>query len=427
MFAVDTFLFVAFLAYLLGSLPTEKVCSYYCHGKFPFLWEFPGGKKYLLSFLANLIKGVLALLFAHLLIGTAMAAGLAGLAVLCGHYWSCFTRFNGGTGIGVLFGALLVFAPGVLPYLVLIWVSVYLLTKNPLYGGITAVMALPLAMWQVMRHDLYIAFGLLAALLVGYHLLGVNDHRKRIVRQVAFVLLISSLLTTGFFTRYVYRGFGTQLDMIRQGNPELPFVALTFDDGPDPLYTPAILDILAQHNVKATFFVVGRHVELYPDIARRIVAEGHDIGNHTYSHRSLIPLGTERVLEEIIRCEEIIEAVTGERPYLFRPPRGVYSQAVREILNERQYTLALWSISSQDWRESSSRIITQNILQSVCGGDILLFHDSGNIISAQGGNRYNTVSALPVILAGLEEKGLIPVTMSEMLIIKGLTHVEEDD
>jgi peptidoglycan-N-acetylglucosamine deacetylase len=214
--------------------------------------------------------------------------------------------------------------------------------------------------------------------------------------------------------------------MIRRGNPELPYVAITFDDGPDPVYTPAILDILAEHQVRATFFLVGRHVELYPEIARRIVDEGHDIGNHTYTHRSLVPLPPERVYEEIVLTEQIIEDVTGRRPYLFRPPRGIYSQAVREIAVQRQYTLCLWSVSSQDWQEISTREVTSRILNHVCGGDILLFHDSGNLLSAQGGYRHQTVRALPAILDGLTEKGLTPVSMHELIAIKGLTHAEPE-
>jgi peptidoglycan/xylan/chitin deacetylase (PgdA/CDA1 family) len=427
LFARDTFLFIALLGYFLGSLPTEKVCRHICHSSFPLLWEFPGDKKYFSSFFANLLKGAFAVLLARVLIGTAMAQALAGIAVLCGHYWSCFTRFRGGTGIGVLFGILLVFAPEVLPYLIAIWLISYLSFSSVMPSSILTMLALPVSLWQVKGFDLYIVFGIFSALLVGYHLLGENGYRKRMVRQAAFVLLISSLLTTGFFTNYVYRGFGIQLDMIRQGNPELPFVAITFDDGPDPAYTPAILDILAAHNVKATFFMVGRHVRQYPDIARRIVAEGHDIGNHTYTHRSMVPLSPDKILEEIVYGEKIIEEVTGKKVYFFRPPRGLYNQVVRDIVADRQYTMVLWSISSQDWRESSSRIITQKILDSVIGGDILLFHDSGNLITAQGGNRYNTVAALPKILAGLEEKGLVPVTMQEMLLIKGLTHVEDGD
>lgn len=427
MFARDTFLFVVLVAYLLGSLPSEIILKTVNNNAKNFLtWEMPGLKHNFLAFLINTLKGVLAVLIARLLIGTPIAMALAGIAVLVGHYWSFLARFRGGTGIGVLFGVLLVFAPSVLPYLIAIWLVLYLSVENKYASYIITTLSMPIILWQVKRFDLYILFGMATALLVSYHLIGEECTRKRRFRQITLVFVITSLITVGFFSRYVYRGFGTQIDMFRHGNPDLPYVAITFDDGPSPAYTPAILDILAEHNVKATFFMIGRHVEMYPDIARRIVAEGHDIGNHTYSHRSLVPLHPDKVMEEIIHCEEIFHSVTGITPVFFRPPRGVYSQAVRDIVTARNYTLCLWTISSQDWREISSRDITTRILSQTIGGDILLFHDSGNIISAEGGSRYNTVHALPQIITGLKEKGLIPVSMQELLIIKGLTHVEEE-
>ncbi len=426
MIARDTFLFVMLVAYLLGSLPSEIYLKRLRDDELSFLvWEIPGLKHNYTAFFANTIKGVSAVLLARLFIGTPIAMALAGIAVLIGHYWSFLAKFRGGTGIGVLFGIILIFAPSVLPYLIIIWITLYLTFANKYASYIVTTLSMPIIFWQVKRFDLYIIFGIISALLVSYHLIGEECNRKRRFRQFALLFIFTSMITAGFFSRYVYRGFGTQMDLIRHGNPSLPYVAITFDDGPSLEYTPAILDILAEHNVKATFFMVGRHVEMYPDIARRVVIDGHDIGNHTYSHRSLVPLHPDKVMEEIILCEEIIQSVTGITPVLFRPPRGVYSNTVRDIARERNYTLCLWTISSQDWREISKRDITARILSRVTGGDILLFHDSGNIISAEGGHRYNTVQALPQIITGLKEKGLIPVSMQELLIIKGLTHVEE--
>lgn len=421
----DTFLFLGLVSYLLGSLPLENFLQKIC-GDFSCQRWFRGLPSSLLPFLANLVKGAAAVFLARLLVGSPMAQVIAGLTVLAGHYWPFFARMRGSTGFAVLAGALVVLSPVVLMLLLLVWVAVYFSFEKPLAGHIACILALPIVLWQVKRFDLYILFGVLAAGMVGYRLLNEESGWRKRARRLLLLLLFCSLATAGFFNRYVYRGFGMQIDMIRSGNPELPFVAITFDDGPDPLYTPAILDILAAYNVKATFFMVGRHVEKYPEIARRIVEEGHDIGNHTHTHRSLVPLDPKKVYEEIVRCEEIILGACGRRPYLFRPPRGIYSQVVRDIAHAREYTLVLWSVSSQDWREISSREVTARILERVTGGDILLFHDSGNLISAQGGYRYNTVRALPKILAGLEKKGLVPVTMREMLIIKGLTHTEEE-
>jgi peptidoglycan-N-acetylglucosamine deacetylase len=420
----DTFLFILLSAYLLGSLPTDALVRRLFRKTGPSMqWEFPGIGEHYREFMLNIVKGMAALFVARLLIGSPVSQALAGLAVIAGHYWPLLFRLQSRFGFGVLIGVLALLAPVTLPVLIVIWISSYLLFQSPFLSHYLTTLALPVVLWQVMRFDLYIAFGTVAAFLVSYQLLG-QCTRRTAIRRTAFVLIFSSLLTLGFFSRYVYRGFGVQFDLIRTGSPDFPYVALTFDDGPDPLYTPAILDILAEHNVKATFFLVGRHVEQYPDIARRIADEGHDIGNHTYSHRSLVPLHPDKVFEEIVRAEQLIEEVTGQRPYLFRPPRGVYSQTVRDIAAERQYTICLWSVSSQDWQEISFREVTSRILSYVCNGDILLFHDSGNLVSAQGGYRYNTVRALPLILAGLEEKGITPVSMQELMVIKSLTHVE---
>lgn len=425
MIARDTFLFVVLASYLLGSIPTDAlVCSIMKKARPSSPWEFPGIGEHYPEFMLNILKGVTALLVARLLIGSPMAQALAGVFVITGHYWPAFFRLQSRTGYGVVTGVLAVLSPQALPILILIWLITFVMLKSPYHSHYVTTLALPLVLWQTMRFDLYIAFGCVTAFLVCYQLLG-ECSRRRIIRRTAFILIFCSMLTLGFFSRYVYRGFGVQYDLVRVGNPELPFVAITFDDGPNPLYTPAVLDILAEHGIKATFFMVGRHVEQYPEIARRIVAEGHDIGNHTYSHRSLVPLSPEKVYEEIVRAETIIEEVTGKRPHLFRPPRGVYSQTVRDIAAKRSYTICLWSISSQDWREISSREVTSRVLEHVCGGDILLFHDSGNLVSAQGGYRQNTIRALPIILAGLEERGLTPVSMQELMLIKGITHVEE--
>lgn len=425
LFARDTFLFVILLSYTLGSIPVERLLAGLGRTLPPCQWEIPDIRKNWPTFIGGAIKGSLAVFIARHLIGSPVALTLAGLAVISGYFWPVADRLQRRNGFGVLFGVLTIFSPSAIPYLAVIWLLSYFAFDWPFFSNALTILSLPAILWYTKRFDLYIAFGLIISVIFFYRLLA-ECPGKRKFRRIAFVLIASSILTVGFFGRYVYRGFGVQLDMVRSGNPDLPYVAITFDDGPDPLYTPAILDILAQHNVKATFFMVGRHVEKYPEIARRIVAEGHDIGNHTHTHRSLVPLSPLRVKEEIIHCEFVIEQVTGKRPHLFRPPRGVYSQVVRDIVKERNYILCLWSISSQDWREISSREVASKILSQVCGGDILLFHDSGNLITAQGGYRHNTVKALPIILAGLEEKGLKPVTMQEFLIIKGLTHVGED-
>ena len=190
-------------------------------------------------------------------------------------------------------------------------------------------------------------------------------------------------------------------------------VALTFDDGPDPRYTPPILDILKRHRSKATFFLMGENVALHPDLSRRIVEEGHLVGNHTYSHPRLIFLNRRRMEEEIDRAENLIAEATGVRPVYFRPPYGLRDFRVLDIVQKKGYTCAMWTTMSWDWwRPDVERIISASLKKLKAGG-ILLLHD-GN------GDRWQTVQALERIVIGLKERGLELVTLSELTQDEGL-------
>ena len=241
------------------------------------------------------------------------------------------------------------------------------------------------------------------------------------VRRMVYVFAILLLVFAFFLNRYVYRGFGLQVESFRKGPPEANVVAITFDDGPDPRFTPAILQILAEEEVKATFFMVGKHVEKHPHLARQVADAGHEIGNHTYSHANLFQTPPGHAAQEIERGEEAIFKATGQRPSLFRPPRGLYEPKLLEETKEKGYTVVLWSLSSKDWLEMRPVDITQTILQNVGPGDILLFHDSGNLIRAEGGERLPTVRSLRAVISGLKEKGYDFVTVTELLILSGLS------
>ena len=218
-----------------------------------------------------------------------------------------------------------------------------------------------------------------------------------------------------FVSYFEYHGIGSQDGIIRRG-PHENIVAITFDDGPNPAYTPQLLDTLKEKGVKATFFVVGLHVKKYPDIARRIVAEGHDIGNHTYTHKDLVPATRRMVLAQTHKTDQVIKRVTGRTTKLFRPPRGIYSGAVRRLLvDEEGYRLILWSVSSIDWRQTSPVKILGRVLAYARPGSILLFHDSGALLRREGASRQNTVEALPMVIDALRAKGYEFVTMTEML------------
>ncbi|MCZ2815409.1 polysaccharide deacetylase family protein [Modestobacter sp. VKM Ac-2984] len=179
-------------------------------------------------------------------------------------------------------------------------------------------------------------------------------------------------------------------------------VALTFDDGPDPRWTPQLLDTLRAHGVKATFFLVGSQVEAHPELARRIVAEGHAIGNHTYSHPDLGGLSRAEQAAEIDRGWQAIEAVTGVRPCFFRAPYGIHRGAsVQQLAWDRGMTIADWSHDPRDWESPSSysppfqERIVRGATTPALMHPIVLMHDSGE----PGAHRENTVAAVARIVS----------------------------
>ncbi|MDI6891991.1 MAG: polysaccharide deacetylase family protein [Actinomycetota bacterium] len=223
------------------------------------------------------------------------------------------------------------------------------------------------------------------------------------------------VLLASFITYYEYHGIGPQDGIVRRG-PHEPVVAITFDDGPNPSHTPQILDVLWEKKVKATFFVVGKHVEKYPELAKRIAEEGHDIGNHSYSHRDLVPATRRVVLNETGKTERAIFKATGTKTRLFRPPRGIYSNAARKLLVEEGYRIILWTMSTLDWRGVSPKRILRRVKLYIRSGGIILFHDGGALLRSEGASRKNVVEALPMVIDYLREKrGYKIVPISAML------------
>jgi peptidoglycan/xylan/chitin deacetylase (PgdA/CDA1 family) len=233
-----------------------------------------------------------------------------------------------------------------------------------------------------------------------------------VVKNLAFAGLAFLLLSI-IITYYEYHGFGNGEGIIRRGPAEL-VVALTFDDGPSPNFTPLVLDVLKKYDVRATFFLVGKHVEKYPDVARRIVEEGHEIGNHTYNHRDLVPSTSRKLKREIFRAQEAIYRVTGVYPHYFRPPRGIYSEAVRKFVVRHGFKMVLWTVSGVDWAGTPTRVIARRILRFVSPGAIILLHDSGALLKSEGHSRMNTVKALEIVIPKLLEWGYRFVTVSEL-------------
>lgn len=187
------------------------------------------------------------------------------------------------------------------------------------------------------------------------------------------------------------------------------YIAMTFDDGPHPQNTPRLLDILRARNVKATFYVIGRSVDLYPQIVRRTVAEGHEIGNHSYTHRLLSKLGDSELRQEMLRCHEAVGRATGVRMRTMRPPYGGLLQRQRELVHaEFGYPTILWSVDPLDWKRPGSSVVTSRILSGTNAGSIVLAHD----LHAQ------TVDAMPATIDGLLRRGFKFVTVSQLLAMK---------
>jgi len=184
--------------------------------------------------------------------------------------------------------------------------------------------------------------------------------------------------------------------------------ALTFDDGPHAHGTPAILELLAQERVPATFFLVGEQVQRNPSLAREILAAGHGVGLHCHRHRNLLRLAPNQVRADLDRATAIIEDATGYTPALYRPPYGVLNAAALRLANARGWRTLLWSQWGRDWE---ARATPQSIAALVTGGagegSVLLLHDADDY-SAEGSWR-RTAVALPLVLQTLADRGLAPV------------------
>ena len=181
-------------------------------------------------------------------------------------------------------------------------------------------------------------------------------------------------------------------------------VAISFDAAWGNEETEQLLDILDEHDVKATFFLVGDWVDKYPDDVKNIAAHGHDIGNHSDTHPHLPQLSTENATSEIQRCNEKIEALTGSAPTLFRPPYGDYNNSVVSAVKSLGMYCVQWDVDSLDWKDPSPEQLCQNVLGKVRDGSIVLMHNGAK----------NTPAALPSIIEGIKDKGF------EIVLIKDL-------
>lgn len=198
-----------------------------------------------------------------------------------------------------------------------------------------------------------------------------------------------------------------------RGRTDQPRVALTFDDGPDPEITPAVLDLLAEYDARATFFVIGRHLEEHRALGERIHREGHELGNHSWHHSYLLNFSSAAGHGvEIDRCSQLIKSVTqSDREPLYRPPVGLKSPAMARAAHKRHLDVVAWSIHSRDTFASDARSVANGVVRRIRPGDIVLLHD-GHDRDRQ--HRPLILQILPLLLQGLRERGLKSVAVSEL-------------
>lgn len=191
-------------------------------------------------------------------------------------------------------------------------------------------------------------------------------------------------------------------------------IALTFDDGPDPVQTPQILALLKQYQAKGTFFVLGKWAEKFPELVMQEQQEGHEVANHTYAHTYAVKsTARDKFTQDMAAAEQSITDAGVPRPLLFRPPGGFYNDMVIDVAKQKGYTIVLWSWhqDTRDWASPGVAAITNKVLKNARNGDIVLFHDK-----VEG--RAQTVAALKVILPKLQQEGYRFVTVSELLAVK---------
>lgn len=196
--------------------------------------------------------------------------------------------------------------------------------------------------------------------------------------------------------------------LLYNGNTYLPEVALSFDDGPSPLYTQQILAILKKYNVPAAFFCIGRQVTQYPNLVRQEYDQGLVIGNHSWSHPDMIYLSPVQINIQLEQTSQAIEQTIGEQPIFFRPPYGAINAKVLLQAKNMHFSTVLWNDDTRDWSLPGVYAIIHTALSTVGNGSIILMHDGG-------GNRSETVAALPSIIEGLQHRGYRIVSLQKMI------------
>ncbi|MFB5193399.1 polysaccharide deacetylase family protein [Neobacillus sp. KR4-4] len=197
--------------------------------------------------------------------------------------------------------------------------------------------------------------------------------------------------------------------MINEVHTSRKAVAITFDDGPNPIYTPQVLEIFSEAAGKATFFMIGDQMKKNPEVVKQVAALGHEIGNHTFTHPKLSLLSTAECLEEIEQNEVLIKELTGRKPVVFRPPYLDYNQDTVSLLMQKGYPMiGAINLEAQDWEQPGVMHILEKSREGIKNGSIFIFHDGY-------GDRSETIEAVRMLVTELTLQGYQLVTVSELL------------
>ena len=223
------------------------------------------------------------------------------------------------------------------------------------------------------------------------------------------LLIIFLILCFVFATNADHIAYANETRRVYSKNREkIGQVALTFDDGPHPRYTQAILEILKEYHITATFFVIGVNATLYPEALLAISEAGCEIGNHTFTHENLRNASCENISAEISKCESAICDRVNNTSRLFRPPQGACSKMLEDTVSSKGYDIILWSIDTEDWAHTPAEKIASNVLSSLNDGDIILMHD---YVAGDS----PTCRALEIFIPELISRGYEFVTVSELI------------
>jgi peptidoglycan/xylan/chitin deacetylase (PgdA/CDA1 family) len=208
--------------------------------------------------------------------------------------------------------------------------------------------------------------------------------------------------TDGSATLHDYVGADDRVWLV---HTQRRLIALTFDDGPYPFYTPLLLHVLDRSHVHATFFCVGRSAQEFPDLMDRIIESGDEVGNHTFNHIKLSGLSITQIADQIIEAQAILASFVGHRIDLFRPPHGRYDRRVIEVASAMGYRTILWSDSPEDTKDITPALEVERVMAQARPGAIVLLHSG----------QYRTIESLPVIIDRLRAQGYTFVTVDELL------------